>query len=550
MNKIQRYKKRGIISLQFCIAFTGIFAQSGNVGINTSSPAAMLHVADSSVLFSGVLPLPPSPGNTPVSGPGVRMMWYPQKGAFRTGEAAGTEWDKGNIGLYSFAAGSDVRASGSYSMALGYANISSSFGAISLGSFNEASGTQSLAMGALTHATGNVSTSMGVATYASGTRSTAMGFGTHASGTESIAMGDNTYALANASTASGKETFANSYACHVVGIYNDTTLASRSVWVGTDPVFMIGNGFNAGTRSNAMTVLKNGNIGIGTISPTHTLHVVNNDPGDGGYTEGVFIENTNSTIGEAAVSFKNKSIPTTKQWIVGLNQTPSLSFSYGTSFTGPFTRMVLDTVGRMGLNTISPQATVHVVKNNPSGGPFNSNSLAIYESDQSSDIQLSHKNDKETGILSGNEVTAIRSAIIFPADSAVLIRTGGNNTRVSVEKNGNVGIGTLNPAAVLDVNGTVKLGTNGTPITELIKATVNKDLPGIAANSTYVETYTVTNAQVNSAVNVSQDAAFNDGFIIASSRVTAANTVEVRFVNTAASAYNPPAMDFHFTIIR
>ena len=69
-------------------------AQIGKVGINTTSPAAMLHVKDSSVVFTGQSALPAMPGAPPVSGSGIRMMWYPAKGAFRGGYALGQQWNK------------------------------------------------------------------------------------------------------------------------------------------------------------------------------------------------------------------------------------------------------------------------------------------------------------------------------------------------------------------------------------------------------------------------------------------------------------------------
>lgn len=76
-------------------------SDAGKVGINTSTPLAMLHVADSSVVFTGGASPPQTPGNPPVSGAGVRMMWYPDKAAFRAGLAEGTSWDKVNVGNYS-----------------------------------------------------------------------------------------------------------------------------------------------------------------------------------------------------------------------------------------------------------------------------------------------------------------------------------------------------------------------------------------------------------------------------------------------------------------
>src|SRR4051812_30352673 len=95
-----------------------MFAQ--NVGIGTTNPVARLHVADSNVLFSanGDVPFPVF-RNPPVSGQGRRMMWYPDKAAFRAGYVSGANWDKDSIGSYSFATGSDAKAKGNYSFVSG-----------------------------------------------------------------------------------------------------------------------------------------------------------------------------------------------------------------------------------------------------------------------------------------------------------------------------------------------------------------------------------------------------------------------------------------------
>jgi len=46
-----------------------------------------------------------------------------------------------------------------------------------------------------------------------------------------------------------------------------------STWIDTDPLFEIGNSNDFQNTSNALTVLKNGNIGIGTHTPSRILHV-------------------------------------------------------------------------------------------------------------------------------------------------------------------------------------------------------------------------------------------------------------------------------------
>jgi hypothetical protein len=91
-----------------------------------------------------------------------------------------------------------------------------------------------------------------------GNRSAAFGLNTIASGTYSMAIGNRTKAEALASTAIG---------AYNVGGGNPTT------WIGTDPLFEIGNGtatINTETRNNALTVIKNGNVGIGFNSETPT----------------------------------------------------------------------------------------------------------------------------------------------------------------------------------------------------------------------------------------------------------------------------------------
>jgi len=179
-------------------------------------------VNNGSVLFAG------KTGATPTSGAGARMMWIPNKKAFRAGEVTGTEWDADNVGNWSFAVGLNTKASGDYSTVMGVGTTASGERSTAMGSQTTASGDYSTAMGRLSTASGwgsiamgngatasescaiamgasrasgnystamsdatasgNYSTAMGVAT-ASGENSTAMGYGTTASGQYSTAMG-------------------------------------------------------------------------------------------------------------------------------------------------------------------------------------------------------------------------------------------------------------------------------------------------------------------------------------------------------------------------
>ncbi len=238
------------------------------VGINTMSPLAGLHVADSSVLFTSPATLPAVPNFPPVSGMGNRMMWYSDKAAFRAGRVSSLQWDKDSIGTYSFASGLNSKAKGLSATAMGYQGTATGISSTAIG--NEAS------------AIGDFATAMGYRTIADGQASTALGNATIANGYSATAMGFQTTAGANFSTAMGLYNVAKGYSSTVIGLYNDSILTSNQPGISpATPLFIIGNGDDPSSRSNAMTVLKNGSVGIGTSDPDASalLHV-STDPGN------------------------------------------------------------------------------------------------------------------------------------------------------------------------------------------------------------------------------------------------------------------------------
>ncbi|MFT3979345.1 MAG: tail fiber domain-containing protein [Ferruginibacter sp.] len=201
------------------LAIVSLNTTAQNVGIGTGNPQAMLHVKDSSVLFSGVssiLPgVPSSPA--PAQGTGVRMFWYPDKAAFRSGYAQGDEWNTENIGSYSTAVGYRSVASAHSSFAAGQFALADGYASIAMGGTPTASGMYSVALGENANALGNSSfavgkfsvadaegaISLGNSAYTSAVNSVAIGYQSSATGGNSTAIGDGAWAQGQTSVAIG-----------------------------------------------------------------------------------------------------------------------------------------------------------------------------------------------------------------------------------------------------------------------------------------------------------------------------------------------------------
>lgn len=125
----------------------------------------------------------------PISGPGMRFMWYSSKGALRVGNATSTEWDSTNVKDYSYAFGNQVTASAYGSFAVGdQVNVTSVVGT-GIGSSIQVKGTAALAIGASNVANGFCSVSLGYTDSAMGQGALALGYRMLASKDYSVAIG-------------------------------------------------------------------------------------------------------------------------------------------------------------------------------------------------------------------------------------------------------------------------------------------------------------------------------------------------------------------------
>jgi hypothetical protein len=183
------------------------------------------------------------------------------------------------LGNLSVAMGDGTTASGDYSTSMGRNTEASEDFSTAMGLNTEASGSFSTAMGLGTQAGGIASTAMGSATSARATYSTAMGRSTTASGNTSTAMGRNTTASGDVSTTMGESTEAIGYSSLAIGQYNVINNGdSTNVYAATNTAFSIGNGTSNASRSNALSVLFNGNVTAGSVIAT-SLEVERPDSG-------------------------------------------------------------------------------------------------------------------------------------------------------------------------------------------------------------------------------------------------------------------------------
>ena len=184
-----------------------------------------------------------------------------------------TAFGNGTIssGFTSTAFGNGSDATADYSTAFGQDTVASGQFSTAFGENTQAENNYDTAFGDNTVASGSFSTAFGNNTAASGQYSTAFGQGTIASGESSLALGNTTTALGDESTAFGYTTTASSYDSTSFGQFNVDGGTDPSNWVGTDPLFEIGDGTNSSDLSDAFSVLKNGSVGIDTATPQAEL---------------------------------------------------------------------------------------------------------------------------------------------------------------------------------------------------------------------------------------------------------------------------------------
>lgn len=142
-------------------------------------------------------------------------------------------------------------------------------------------------------------------------------------------------------------------------------------------------------------------------------------------------------------------------------------------------RMLINSLGDVGLGTVFPQTRLHVTQGTLSGGLFNSNTIAGFEKG-TGNAYLSILTDAsyESAILFGNQNSPQHGGIFYndPATpNGLQFRNNDNLIRMSIDNQGDVGIGVTTPDRPLHVKarsttnqwGIILESTNGSTFWEV-----------------------------------------------------------------------------------
>jgi hypothetical protein len=190
---MQHTLKTSLAALVLTLAAAPAYAQSDILlQLRSGSPAGDRFRVDSAggMVALGTIGI----GIIPASGAGWRMMWHPQKVAFRAGYAdAGNQFDESNIGYYSWAGGALNIGAGIYSFAMGNQNTVEfgSSGGIALGGVNKVynGSTYGIALGYQNDMLGDYGAAIGQNNWSNGLAAIAMGFTSTADANYSMALG-------------------------------------------------------------------------------------------------------------------------------------------------------------------------------------------------------------------------------------------------------------------------------------------------------------------------------------------------------------------------
>jgi hypothetical protein len=190
----------------------------------------------------------------------------------------------------------------------------------------------------------------------------------------------------------------------------------------------------------------------------------------------------------------------------------------------------------IGIGTTNPKTQLHI----------NSNTNAA-----TTRIQITNPTTGylgSDGLVMGVNYGTGEAHLIQQENKAFSISTNATE-RMRIDSTGNIGINTSNPAAKLDINGSVKIGHYGTPLTCIMRSAVMIDLPLINGGVSQIVEIACPNVVETATVHISPGQSMAD-IMISYARVSSPGNVEIKFTNLSLVPIDEGEIMFYMTIIQ